>query len=114
MATYPSLAMHPSSRRILRDGRDEEIATSGKLYLRNLYTSDRYDFEIVHEALNSTDVATLVSFYGTNKNLAVDLVWPEDGATYTGLRFGSKGFRTEPNANSPTRRNVSVRLVGAA
>ena len=111
MATYPTLPVDPSSRRITRDGRDEQLAVGGGTYIRNFYSADKYDFEIRHSMLSATDLATLAAFYATNATLTVDLLWPEDGVTYTGLRFGKGGLRTQ--WVSPGRRDAFVRLVAA-
>jgi hypothetical protein len=110
MPTYPSLRIHPDSRRIVRDGRDEQQATNGTTYVRKFYSADRYDFELRHEALTAADVTTLEAFYTANANATFDLVWPEDGLTYTSLRFGRNAYRTQ--WVSPGRRDVFVRLVG--
>lgn len=115
MATYPTtIPFHVDSKRITRDGRSEDVADSGAVYVRSFYSTDKFDFVLKHEAVSSTNMTTIQSFYDANKNLAVDLVWPEDGVTYTGLRFGAGGYRTEPNKQHPTRRDVYIRLVGTA
>lgn len=114
MATYPSIAMTPDSRMVNRDGRDEEEADNGDVVVYSSYASDRRDFIIVHEGLDSTKFSTLQAFYNTNRNLAVDIVWPEDGVTYSGLRFGKNGWVPTVSKKSPLLRDLTVRLVGAA
>lgn len=109
MATYPTLAIHRDSKRLVRDGREEARADNGDTYVRRFYAADRYDFELRHPKLTSSEMATLLAFYGAHLADTFDLVWPEDGTTYTGLRFGKGGVRTE--WVSPGRRDALVRLV---
>ena len=109
MPTYPTLSIHQDSKRITRDGRDEALAENGDTYVRRFYSADKYDFEIRHPKLSAADVATLEAFYTANAAGTFDLVWPEDGVTYTGLRFGKGGLRTQ--WVSPGRRDAFVRLV---
>jgi hypothetical protein len=111
MATYPSLPITPSSRRVTRDGRQESLSDSGKVYIRRLQTADKYDFEIRHEALTAAQMVTLNNFYSSYANSLIDFVWPADASTYTDLRFGRNGYQTEPSNNSPTCTDVFVRLV---
>ena len=108
---YPSaLPIDPrESKRTLRDGRDEDVLGDGATRVRKLY-ADKYDFEIKHPLLTSSEMATLLSFYTTNAQAAaIDLTWPEDGAVYV-VRFGKASVRTQ--WASPTRRHAWVRLVG--
>lgn len=109
MPTYPSLPIHPDSRRITRDGRDESLADNGDTYIRRFYAADKFDFELRHPALSATDMTTLTTFYNTNAGGTFDLLWPEDGVTYTNLRFGKNALRTQWVAFG--RRDVFVRLV---
>lgn len=112
MATYPSLSIHPSSRRVIRDGRRLTIADSGKSYISNLYSQDRSDFDIVHVALSTTDLGTLTTFYGTNANIVFDFYWPQDATTYTSLRFGPNALQITPNQDIPMRHDVRVTMIG--
>lgn len=108
---YPTLPIDRSeSRRIPRDGREEDVIGDGLARVRKTHTT-RYDFEIKHPMLNSTDFSTWQTHYNANENaLAFDLVWPEDGATYS-VRYGKNAFRTQ--FVKPGRRHVWVRLVAA-
>jgi hypothetical protein len=108
---YPTLAIHKDSKRIVRDGRNEDLSVSGVTRVRRFYAGDKYDFELRHPQLNSTDMTTLQNFYAANMASTFDFTWPEDGVTYTGLRFGRGGVATR--WVSPGRRDAFVRLVGA-
>jgi hypothetical protein len=106
---YPSLPLHPDSKRVVRDGRDEQQAVSGATYVRRFYTTDRADFELHHVGLTSAQVATLQAFYDANMATTFDFVWPVDGVTYTGMRFGRGGLAIKWIA--PSYRDVFLRLV---
>jgi hypothetical protein len=109
---YPStLPIDPKeSHRIVRDGRKSDIIGDGVARVRKLH-ADKYDFELKHPMLTSSEFSTWTTFYNTN-SLAVtfDFVWPEDGVTYQ-VRFGENAFRSR--WKSPTRRDLWVRLVAA-
>jgi hypothetical protein len=106
---YPDLPIHPDSRRLVRDGRDETQAVNGATYVRRFYTADRYDFELVHPALTATQMTSLTDFYAANLGVTFSFVWPEDKATYT-VRFGRGGIDTK--WRKPGYRDARVRLVG--
>jgi hypothetical protein len=108
---YPSIAISPDSRRLVRDGREESVSVSGVTYIRSFQASDKYDFELHHEFLSSTDISSLLSHYSSNRILTFDFVWPEDGLTYTGMRYGKGGIRTQWVAAG--YRDAWVRLVGS-
>ena len=108
---YPTLAIHKDSKRIVRDGRAEDLSVSGVARVRNFQSADKYDFELHHPSLTSSDVTTLKNHYDANRTASFDFTWPEDGVTYTGLRYGKGGLRTQ--WVSPTRRDAWVRLVGS-
>lgn len=106
---YPELPIHPDSRRIVRDGRDETLAVNGTTYVRRFYTQDQYDFELVHPALTVTQMTSLTDHYAANAGDTFDFYWPEDGATYT-VRYGRGGIDTK--WRKPGYRDARVRLVG--
>jgi hypothetical protein len=111
MPTYPSLPIvNSDSRRIVRDGRSEDVAVGGATRVRRFYSADRYDFELRHGALNATQMTALTDFYAANAGAAFDFVWPEDGVTYS-VRFGAGGIATKWIAHGV--RDATVRLVGA-
>ena len=107
---YPtSLPISKESRRVLRDGRTEDITGDGSARVRKLY-ADKWDFDIKHPMLTSVEMATLEAFYSTYGTAsAIDLVWPEDGVTYT-VRFGRGAIGT--SWVSASRRDATVHLVG--
>jgi len=85
MAYYPSLPVYRSSATERASGHMAERATNGALKVRRLYSSEKTDFTLDHW-LTSAEKASLESFYQSNRDLDVSLVWAEDGATYT-VRF---------------------------
>lgn len=110
MPTYPTtIPLGNDSQRVPRDGRQESVADNGDTYVRKLYSADKYDFELRHPGLSSSELSTLQAFYDANVTGTFDLVWPADGVTYTGLRFGRGGLRTQ--YFSPGRMSAFVRLV---
>lgn len=109
MPTYPNLPIDKDTDPIVRDGRDESRADNGDTYVRRFYTADKYDFEIRHPNLTDAQWATLQAFYAANPSGTFDLLWPGDGVTYTGLKFGKGGLRWK--WAGPGRRHVNVRLV---
>ena len=114
MATYPTtLPVHISSRRVIREGRRVAVSDSGKSYVANLYSSDRSDFDIVHIALTTSELSTLTTFYGTNAAITFDFVWPQDGTTYTSLKFGEDALQITPNQGLPLRHDVRIRMVAS-
>lgn len=109
MSAYPTLPIGLNSRRVLRDGRQEDAGADGVVRVRKLH-ADKYDFEIIHPALNASQLATLQVFYTDNATAAsIDLLWPEDGLTYA-VRFGRNAI--ERKWAAPGLRDVIVRLVG--
>jgi hypothetical protein len=108
---YPTLPLHPESKRIVRDGREEQLAVGGQTYVRRFYSADKFDFELRHVALTSAQVATLQAFYDANPSGTFDFTWPVDGVTYTGMRFGKGGLETK--WISPLYRDAFVRLVSS-
>lgn len=106
---YPALPINPDSKRVPRDGREERRSADGTTYVTLRQSADKYDFEVHHSDVNSTDFNTLSAFYEANFTGLFDFVWPEDGLTYTGVKFGKGGLRTQWVA--PGLRDVYVRLV---
>lgn len=110
---YPStLPIDPAeSRRIPRDGREEDIIGDGTARVRKVHTT-RYDFDIKHPILTPGEFTTWSTFYNSNENAAlIDFTWPEDGVVYV-VRFGRQAFRTAWAKAGP-RRHLWVRLVSA-
>jgi hypothetical protein len=106
---YPDLPIHPDSRRLVRDGRDETQAVNGSTYVRRFYSQDQYDFELVHPALNVTQMTSLTDFYAANMGTTFSFYWPEDQQNYT-VQFGRGGIDTK--WRKPNYRDARVRLVG--
>jgi hypothetical protein len=106
---YPTLPIAGDSKRILRDGRNDDQIGDGSTRVRKLFP-DKYDFELHHPSLVSGDQTTLQNFYNTNQTVsAIDLVWPEDGLTYVVIFRKDAVTRTwKPGS----RRDYVVRLGG--
>jgi hypothetical protein len=107
---YPTLPLHRDSKRIVRDGREEQLAVGGQTYVRRFYSTDKFDFEL-HHVLTSAQMATLQAFYDATPSGTFDFTWPVDNVTYTGMRFGRGGLQAK--WASPLYRDVFVRLVSS-
>jgi hypothetical protein len=105
MANYPGFFTLADSTALPESGIEPERATNGALKHRRLWPGDKVSFEIGH-VLNAADLATLVAFYATNKDLDVTYRWPGDGQTYT-VRFAAPPRYTRRT----TRWEVRVRLA---
>jgi len=83
MAAYPLT-------NVLRKGSQEEWlddlvadrTVNGAVKVRALYSGKKRRF-ILHHLLNSTERATLQTFYDTNRLLTITMTWPVDNVTYT-------------------------------
>lgn len=111
---YPALFIGKESRRVTRDGREEDQIGDGATRVRKLF-ADKFDFDVVHPGVPLEDagadpgVETLQDFYDDNMTAAaIDFTWL-DGVTYT-VTFGKGGLDIQPA--TPGRRHVRVRLVG--
>lgn len=105
MAAYPSIGMRTRVRAM--NDRKADVSDAGTVRLVDLGASQVYQITVEHPLLGSTDLATLRSFWTTNKNLSVTLT-AGDGYTY------SVYFINEPDVEvvNSTRSNVRVNLVG--
>ena len=110
---YPVLPMSVASKRVPRDGREEDFAVSGGARIRDFYGADKYDFEIQHKSLTATQMAALEAHYVANRTATFDFVWTHTGATYTGMRYGKGGLRDSPSTTVPLCTDVTVRLVAS-
>jgi hypothetical protein len=113
MANYPNLPILRSGSNPQRsDGRDESLAVGGAKYVRSFYDTDRIDFQFEHRALTAAQWASLLSHYNANRTTTFSFFWPQDGATYTGMRYGKDGLR-EKVSEVPFCWDVTVRLISA-
>jgi hypothetical protein len=87
MAAYPALRVLRPSTAERQGGQEPQRATNGALKMRRLYSAEKTDFVIEH-ALSEAEKAALEAFYQTNRDLAVDFVWPEDTVSYSVLFAG--------------------------
>lgn len=87
MATYPAYTQSYDSRSPKASGLKTERAGNGSLWIRKMYTSPKFDFDLVHPSLSKTEYDALMTFYNSNVGIAFDFVWNGDGATYTNCYF---------------------------
>ena len=87
MAAYPSFAQLVGSVMEVLDDRAVDRAVGGDARARAFYDAIKRRFTLVHR-LKIADVATLLSFYQSNRLVSVTLTWSFDGATYTVLFEG--------------------------
>ena len=79
--SYPSLAQLVGSEATPQSGIRIDRASNGDVRSQILYSADRKDFRLLHR-LDSTDKATLDTFYTTNKALEITLLWSADSQSY--------------------------------
>lgn len=111
MATYPTdFTLGYGSRRMPRTGRDIDEDGDGVARVRKLH-ADRYDFEIIHPALNVADFTTFMAFHDARSAdaAAFDFYW-KDGVPYP-VTFAEPPFEEETVGPGLTR--VIVHLKGA-
>lgn len=108
MATYPTdLKLGYGSRRIPRTGRVHDEDGDGLVRTRKLH-ADRYDFDIVHIALDATAFSTFQAFHDARSAdaAAFDFYW-RDGVPYP-VTFDEPPFEEEQVG--PGLTTVRVRL----
>lgn len=81
MANYPSFGQIIGSSETREDRVVFDRATNGTLRGRAMWTSAKKQFSVEH-ILKSSDVATMRTFYDTNRALAVSFTWKGDGSVY--------------------------------
>lgn len=81
MANYPSLSQLVGSEATPQSGIRIDRASNGDVRSQILYSADRKDFRVRHR-LNSTDKATLDTFYAANKALEITFTWSADSQNY--------------------------------
>ena len=82
MATYPSFPQLVGTAVTHEDGRVMRRSMNGAPRIKTFYSNTKYGFTVKHE-IDSADLATLNSFWNTNRNLAFDFVYEGDGLTYS-------------------------------
>lgn len=82
MANYPSFPQLVGTVVEGLGGQELRRTISGKPRIRRYYSATRYDVTIVHD-LSDADVATLVSFYNTNKDIAFNFTYEQDDQVYS-------------------------------
>lgn len=107
------MADYPSYGQLLSSGTDGDGAAivdraqDGSARARSFYPSTKRTFTVRH-ILTAAEVATLLTFYETNKLLAVDLAWTgPDAGDYTCLFTARPTFR----ALAPDAFEAESRLI---
>lgn len=105
MAAYPSIGKRTKVRAL--NDRKTDISEAGTVRIVDLSAAQVYQIAVEHPLLNSTDLATLRTFWTTNKNLVVTIS-AGDGYSYDAY------FVNEPEVEvvNSVRSNVRVTLVG--
>ena len=105
MASYPSIGKKTKVRAL--NNRPVDISDAGTPRIVDLAAAQVYQIDVEHPLINSTDLATLRTFWTTNKNLNVTLS-AGDGYNYDAW------FVNEPDVEvvNSVRSNVRVTLVG--
>lgn len=86
MAAYPAIRYTVRSRQKLVDTLEVVRADNGTPWGYVTGPGAKAEFELDHNGINGTDLATLRAFYDANRAVGgITLVWDGDGATYTCL-----------------------------
>jgi hypothetical protein len=88
VATYPSFGQMVGSTSQIIDDIIVDRARGGGAKVRSLYSARKTQFRLLHR-LDASEITTLMTFYDTNRLLAVDLVWSGDGLTYSCVFSGA-------------------------
>ncbi len=88
MAAYPRFQTLADSTATTESGVPSARAPNGALRTRRLYTADKVDFKVGH-LFGPAELAELLAFYATNRDLNVTYFWPGTGETFT-VRFAGK------------------------
>lgn len=105
MAAYPSIGKRTKVRAL--NDRKTDVSEAGTVRIVDLSAAQVYQIAVEHPLINSTDLATLRTFWTTNKNLVVTIS-AGDGYSYDAY------FVNEPEVEvvNSVRSNVRVTLVG--
>ena len=82
MATYPTSIGKRTSVRALNDRRTD-VSDAGDVRIVDLTAAQVYEIKVEHPYINSTDLATLRTFFTTNKNVS-NTIAAGDGYSYAG------------------------------
>ncbi len=94
MAAYPNLGQTTQSRESWEDDVKIDRASNGAARGRALFAGRKLELQISH-VCERGDVATLLSFYDTNRLLPVDVTWAGDGVTRQMLFAAAPDVQTE-------------------
>jgi hypothetical protein len=75
------------------------MASNGKVRLRDMQSADKYDITIHHGPCTEAQRQTLMTFYTTNRSLAVTFTADEDGVARS-CYFADPPYTVDPLGNS--------------
>lgn len=87
-------------------GHETVRATNGALHVRRLFSSDKRNW-ILSFLLDNTDLSTLMTHYGANKDASFNFYWPGDAQTYS----VSYSAAPQPSRVGPLHSRVRVTLM---
>ena len=106
MATYPTLGKRTTVRAL--NDRKTDISEAGGVRIVDLSAAQVYEVQVEHPLISATDLATLRTFWTTNKNVA-NTITAGDGYSYSGY------FVNEPEVDviNNSWANARVTIVGS-
>lgn len=109
MAAYPTFPqLLKGSERISDDDITFERAIGGTGWGSAFYTAAKSRFKVAH-VLNNTDLATLVTFYNTNRQTTFSFTWQKTATAYGTCMF--TGPIREVGYESPGLTRVEVAIA---
>ncbi len=82
MAAYPTIGQGKSSKRVPISANKIDIASDGTLRARTDFSSNIYQFSIVHETITEAEKDSIESFYDTNASLNFTFTFDADLTVY--------------------------------
>ncbi len=111
MAAYPTLSQLASSSEEFVDDLVLDRATNGTVKARSFYSARKRRWKLKH-VLSATDLATLLTFYDTNRLTANTFTWERDATSYTFLFDGPPQYEiTRPGPAASRLYTVTVEMV---
>lgn len=109
MAAYPTFPqLFKESERVTEDDIAVERAIGGLAWGAAFYTATKARFRVTH-VLNATDLATLRTFYNTNRQTTFSFTWQKTSTAFATCIFGAP-LREVANL-SPTLTKVEMVIV---
>lgn len=110
MAAYPTDPCHSAgSSRLPVTGIRTELAEDGTVRSRAMYSAPTYRFELIYDAIDSTEMAALTAHYASDYDAAFALTY--DGTSYT-VHYEDPGIEIRRIGGSWY--SATVHLIGRA